>query len=549
MKEWLGITDDITSWSDLLDTRLGSILKTVGLIGVGIATWKVTKGFMDAIAALNLLLSSPSYTIAVGITLAIVGFTTLFDGLESAVEDGLDGFNFGEIIGGGLLTTGGAAILGSKIVNWIGTIGSTKVVFALAEMGKNLGITTAGGLGAALASGIVGIVAGMPAYFVGIYDACKNGIDWLSGLLIPAGATAAGAGIGVIIGALGGPIGAGLGALIGLAVGAITDLVIWIEQEFGVFGEFFTGIKEKATGVWEDIKTAWSEAYPWFSDNVIKPVGSFFSGMWKRISQVAEGCWLIIRAVWSEFSDWATTWLSVMWVEIKYWAKQIVTFFDEKIITPLTNAFKTVCDKIGGFFSDLWKGIKDDVIVAMNAIITAIEWALNKIVSGANILIEGFNKLVHWAADVLGEDWGGVDLIPTVSLKRIEIEEPTVELKVLAPKKIDFSKYENSLSRYADGGFPAQGQMFIAREAGAEMVGSIGRRTAVVNNDQIVESVSNGVAVANEEQNALLREQNSLLRAMLEKETNTYIDGKKITKTVEKHQRERGMVLVTGGAY
>jgi hypothetical protein len=46
---------------------------------------------------------------------------------------------------------------------------------------------------------------------------------------------------------------------------------------------------------------------------------------------------------------------------------------------------------------------------------------------------------------------------------------------------------------YASGGFPDEGQLFIAREAGAEMVGSIGRKTAVANNDQIVESVSSGV--------------------------------------------------------
>jgi hypothetical protein len=36
---------------------------------------------------------------------------------------------------------------------------------------------------------------------------------------------------------------------------------------------------------------------------------------------------------------------------------------------------------------------------------------------------------------------------------------------------------------------------------------------------------------------------------MLEKETGVYLDGKSITKSVEKHQRERGRVLVTGGAY
>lgn len=46
---------------------------------------------------------------------------------------------------------------------------------------------------------------------------------------------------------------------------------------------------------------------------------------------------------------------------------------------------------------------------------------------------------------------------------------------------------------YAGGGFPTDGEMFIAREAGPEMVGTIGNRTAVANNDQIVESVSRGV--------------------------------------------------------
>lgn len=52
---------------------------------------------------------------------------------------------------------------------------------------------------------------------------------------------------------------------------------------------------------------------------------------------------------------------------------------------------------------------------------------------------------------------------------------------------------EVSFKAYADGGFVDAGQLFIAREAGAEMVGSIGGRTAVANNDQIVTAVSSGV--------------------------------------------------------
>ena len=52
------------------------------------------------------------------------------------------------------------------------------------------------------------------------------------------------------------------------------------------------------------------------------------------------------------------------------------------------------------------------------------------------------------------------------------------------------------VAAYASGGLPTTGQMFIAREAGPELVGSIGGHTAVMNNDQIVSSVAYGVRQA-----------------------------------------------------
>lgn len=48
----------------------------------------------------------------------------------------------------------------------------------------------------------------------------------------------------------------------------------------------------------------------------------------------------------------------------------------------------------------------------------------------------------------------------------------------------------------ADGGPVNTGQLFLAREAGPELVGQIGRTTTVMNNNQIVEAVSTGVARA-----------------------------------------------------
>ena len=75
------------------------------------------------------------------------------------------------------------------------------------------------------------------------------------------------------------------------------------------------------------------------------------------------------------------------------------------------------------------------------------------------------------------------------------------------------------IQQYATGGLPSYGQVFVAREAGPELVGTLGGHPAVMNNDQIVSSVAAGVASAVSSQNALLAQQNELLRQILAKET------------------------------
>jgi hypothetical protein len=159
-----------------------------------------------------------------------------------------------------------------------------------------------------------------------------------------------------------------------------------------------------------------------------------------------------------------------------------------------------------------------------NPVTNFVKKMMNGIIKVVNWAIDGINEMFH--IEFSGLTIGGVEIIPAFNKRLINI--PKIPLM-------------------AEGGFPEQGQMFIAREAGAEMVGNIGRKTAVVNNEQIVASISGGVAEANEEQNALLREQNDLLRALLDKDSGVYLDGKHLTNSVEKYQRERGRVLITGG--
>lgn len=74
---------------------------------------------------------------------------------------------------------------------------------------------------------------------------------------------------------------------------------------------------------------------------------------------------------------------------------------------------------------------------------------------------------------------------------------------------------------FADGGYGIpSGDLFIANEAGAELVGSINGKTSVANQEQIIEGIQRGVSEANNEQNTLLRQQNDLLRAILDKDNS-----------------------------
>lgn len=81
--------------------------------------------------------------------------------------------------------------------------------------------------------------------------------------------------------------------------------------------------------------------------------------------------------------------------------------------------------------------------------------------------------------------------VPTPTPTPAPIPVPSPYGNVFIPPEIDYGTI-----MYADGGFPTIGQAFIARENGPELVGSIGGRTAVANNGQIVEAVSQGVAIA-----------------------------------------------------
>lgn len=137
-------------------------------------------------------------------------------------------------------------------------------------------------------------------------------------------------------------------------------------------------------------KKIWSKVSKWFNETVVIPVINFFKPIWTKVKEFFSNLWNDIKTIWASVSNW----------------------FDTKVIQPLL-----------GVFNGLWSGVKSGMVSAMNAVIGGIESAINFIVGGINTIIGGFNKVVSWAAKVAEVDWGGVDLVPTVQLSRIQAFE------------------------------------------------------------------------------------------------------------------------------
>ena len=164
-----------------------------------------------------------------------------------------------------------------------------------------------------------------------------------------------------------------------------------------------------------------------------------------------------------------------IFTNLKDAGSKLVTGFSVGMVaeTPkLTAAFNdilatqnTFANRFLNVWTSLWSSVSISFAGYWNNVLGNMATGLNSIVYATNTIISAVNALMR----TIGYT-GGISAIPSVSIPR-----------------------------YADGGFVDQGQLFIAREAGAEMVGSIGRRAAVANNDQIVEGITYGVREANDD--------------------------------------------------
>lgn len=172
------------------------------------------------------------------------------------------------------------------------------------------------------------------------------------------------------------------------------------------------------------------------------------------------------------------------------------------IISGVRNGFDAI--KNSKLLSTVGK-LKDNVKTSIGNIAGKVVGKGKDIISGMKGGFEGSKSLLKTAVSKLptlitsgiGNLWDlGKKIVKSFINGFTSLEIPTPHFEKTG--NITFAGIETPIPKigvkwYAKGGLPEMGEMFVAREAGPEMVGRIGRRSAVANNGQIVEAVASGV--------------------------------------------------------
>lgn len=232
--------------------------------------------------------------------------------------------------------------------------------------------------------------------------------------------------------------------------------------------------------------------------------------------------------------------------DIIYYAKIAAQFIYNKAVVPVVNGIATL-------FAKIKVGLHNAVVDLKIGIQTVIKWIMDKV---NNLLLGPLTKTINSAIlvwnKVMKDDIQPIDLTVDTTKYDDKIEElkatklppitETVQVAAEWSNKIErlgleidttgiynaidgverklnsaidgIGKKVNSIydaagnlkpgaakngvtaQRYASGGFPSAGSMFIAGESGPEFVGNINGQTGVWNSDQMAQALYNAVASA-----------------------------------------------------
>lgn len=308
-------------------------------------------------------------------------------------------------------------------------------------------------------------------------------------------------------------------SLFGIAISSISTLIImWDELStplkivLGLLGSIATALIVIRN--WQLIVNAVTAANPYLLIlSALIAVAIVVVKYWKEISTAIKNAWQAVVSFGQPAIEWIKTTARTIGDFFMTVFKKVGNFFTgiwDGLTDGLESAWKfitTQFGKIGDFFSGVGEGMANVFKDALNTLVKGINWVIAKPFEAINGILEGIKNINILGAKPFG--WVGTVPVPEIPL-------------------------------LASGGIVDYGQLFVAREAGAELVGSFGNKTGVMNNEQIVEAVSSGVY------KAVVAAMNGQTDRPMS--VQVYLDGKQISTTVEQNRRRKGAGISRGGS-
>ena len=284
------------------------------------------------------------------------------------------------------------------------------------------------------------------------------------------------------------------------------DFIADMNSAWGVFDSV---ILAPIRGAWEGIKSAfeavWNAIVTFFSNTVPQAFSGAWNSFYEAVIAPLAGAWDGIKTAFQDVWDAILAWWTTFKVTI---IEPIVNWVKSNIIDPVRDAFGSMSESFSIAWENLlgwWEEFKQTTVDPI------VNWVKNNLIKPITDLFDGLRKSVMSIFEGLVKFWnenvaplfggGSKTTLPSVTTYNGD----------------NWFVHESGgggSHKFADGGFPTTGEMFVARESGPELVGTIGGKTAVANNDQIESGIADGVREANADQNALLEMANQYLRVI-----------------------------------
>lgn len=300
-----------------------------------------------------------------------------------------------------------------------------------------------------------------------------------------------------------------IGAFATLFVSVITQLPVVLLGALGGISGMLADLFEEigwdgAAGLFNGFSEKLKDASKWCKEHIVEPVvkavKDFFgihspSTVFAEIGQnVIAGLYNGISATWSKITGFFSNVLLTLKTQVTNGWNAIKSS-TSSVWNSIYSTLSGVFNNIRSIASSVWNSISSTVRGVWNTMMSSASTFLSGLLSKFTNIFNSVKSTVSNAVSNIKNAFNFSWKLPSLKLPHITVSY-TAASSTLS-KFLGISSIPHlSVSWYANGGFPDMGDLFIANEAGAEMVGSIGGKTAVANNDQIVEAVSEGVRKA-----------------------------------------------------